>query len=64
MEWLSQLGIVQEAAVVARIFRVDPVGLLIDGGDDFPMMVRLAAARYVARCEEAEAAKARADAKH
>lgn len=44
--------------MVARIFRIDPAGLLDDAGDEWPMLVRLAAARYVARCEEAEARKA------
>lgn len=56
--WLAGLPTVQEAAVVARIFRVDPAGLLDDGGDDWAMLVRLAAARYVIRCEEAAAKKA------
>lgn len=49
---------------MARIFRVDPAGLLDDGGDDFRMQVRLAAAKYVVACEAEEAAKAKASAKH
>jgi hypothetical protein len=47
---------VQAAAVVARTFRIDPVPLLMDGGDDWPMIVRIAAARYVA-AKEREAAE-------
>lgn len=43
--------------MVARIFRLDPVALLDDDGDEWPQLVRLAAARYVARQEE-RAAKA------
>lgn len=49
---------------MARIFRIDPAGLLDDGGDDFRMQVRLAAAQYVVACEAKEAAKAKASAKH
>jgi hypothetical protein len=55
------LGAVQEAAAVARIFRVDPVSLLADDGDEWPMLVRVAAARYVVRCEEAAAKRAQSD---
>lgn len=47
--------------MVGRIFRVDPVSLLDDDGDEWPMLVRVAAARYVVRCEEAEAKRAQAD---
>jgi hypothetical protein len=60
IEFLTGLPVVQEVAVVARIFRQDPARLLDDDGDEWPMLVRLAAARYVIRCEEAEAAKAKA----
>jgi hypothetical protein len=42
---------VRSAALVARLFRIDPVPLLDDDGDDWPMLVRLACARVV---EEAE----------
>jgi hypothetical protein len=49
--------------MVARIFRIDPAGLLDDHGDDWPMLVRLAAARYVIRTEEAAAKKAAESAK-
>lgn len=44
-----------QAARVAREFKLDPVALLSDGGDEFPMMVRIAAARVVARDKRAEA---------
>lgn len=47
--------------MVARIFRIDPAGLLDDGGDEWPMLVRLAAARYVAREEEAASKRATPD---
>lgn len=58
IEWLAGLGPVQEAAMVARLFRQDPAALLDDGGDEWPMLIRVAAARYVARCEEQEAKRA------
>jgi hypothetical protein len=51
---------VQEAAVVARVFRQDPARFLDDDGDDWPMMIRVAAARYVVRQEEAAAKRAEA----
>jgi hypothetical protein len=50
--------LVREVALIARVFRQDPVALLDDEGDDFPHLVRLAAARYVARQEEAAARRA------
>lgn len=58
IEWLAGLGPVQEAAMVARLFRQDPAVLLDDGGDEWPMLVRVAAARYVARQEEKESKRA------
>ena len=45
--------------MVARVFRIDPAALLDDDGDDWLMLVRLAAARYVMEQEAAEAAKAK-----
>jgi hypothetical protein len=44
--------------MVARMFRQDPAAMLDDDGDDWRMLVRIAAARYVARSEEAEAKRA------
>lgn len=44
--------------MVARIFHLDPVALL-DDDDEWPQLVRLAAARYVARQEERAAKAAR-----
>jgi hypothetical protein len=38
---------VRAAALVARQFRLDPVALLDDDGDDWPMTVRVACARIV-----------------
>lgn len=63
IEWLAGLGPVQEAGMVARLFHQDPVALLDDGGDEWPMLVRVAAARYVARVEEREAKRAQEQAK-
>jgi hypothetical protein len=51
--------VVREAAMVARVFHLDPVMLLDDDGDDWPQLVRIAAARFVARQEEAAAKRAR-----
>jgi len=53
-------GIIQ-AARVARVFKLDPVALLKDdGGDEFLMLVRIAAAMVVQedKRKEAEAEKA------
>lgn len=44
--------------MVARIFRQDPAALLDDDGDEWPHLVRVAAARFVAREEEAAARRA------
>lgn len=49
--------------MVARLFHQDPVALLDDGGNEWPMLVRVAAARYVARVEEREAKRAQEQAK-
>lgn len=58
IEWLTGLGVVQEAAAVARLFRIDPISVLNDEGDDWPQLVRLAAYRFVVREEEAAAKRA------
>lgn len=51
----------EQAARVARVFHLDPVALLDDHGDDFPMMVRIAAVMVVNRDRQKEAeAEARA----
>lgn len=60
IEWLTGLGLVREVALIARVFRQDPIMLLDDDGDEFFHLVRLASARYVARQEEAAARKANA----
>jgi hypothetical protein len=52
------LGVVREAAMVARLFRLDPVMLLNDDADEWPMLVRVACARFIARQEEAAAKRA------
>lgn len=50
-------------AIIARVFRLDPVGLLDDHGDDFGHLVRLACAEYIADREADEAARAEQKAK-
>lgn len=47
------------AARIARTFRLDPIDLLRDGGDEFLTWVRIAASEVVARDEEAAAKKAK-----
>lgn len=63
LEFLSHHESVVQAARVAREFKLDPVALLRDGGDEFPMMVRIAAAQVVARDKHAEAEAAKREAK-
>lgn len=46
---------VQMAARVGRMFRVDPVSILSDGGDPLLNQVRLAAANVVAEDERKQA---------
>lgn len=58
IEYLAGLGVVREAAMVARLFRLDPVMLLNDDADEWPMLVRVACARFIARQEEAAAKRA------
>ncbi|MGH3986598.1 MAG: hypothetical protein ACRDTZ_04685 [Pseudonocardiaceae bacterium] len=53
----------QEVAQIARTFRLDPAALLRDGGDDFPHLLRLAAADYIAEREAQENAKMEREAK-
>lgn len=60
IEWLAGLTLVREVALIARVFRQDPIRLLDDDGDEFLHLVRLAAARFVARQEESAARKAAA----
>jgi hypothetical protein len=61
--FLSHHPAVEQAARVAREFKLDPVELLSDGGDEWPMMVRIAAAQVVARDKRAEAEAAKKAAK-
>lgn len=58
IDYLTGLGVVREAAMVARMFRLDPVSLLNDDADEWPMVVRVACARFIAAQEEAAAKRA------
>lgn len=40
---------------MARVFHLDPVALLKDDGDDFAMLVRIAAVQVVNRDKQKEA---------
>lgn len=52
IEFLSHDPRVEQAARVARVFHLDPVVLLDDSEDEFPMLVRIAAAQVVNRDEQ------------
>lgn len=60
IEELSRDPLILMAARVARTFRLDPVTVLDDGGDELLGMVRVAATLVVQRDEEEAAAKAKA----
>lgn len=59
IEELAQHPLVIMAARIGRMFRVDPVLILDDGGDELPNLVRNAAALVVNRDEEKEAERMR-----
>jgi hypothetical protein len=59
VEWLSRHPTVQTAARVARTFRMDPVAVLDDGGDELLTHLRIAAMVIVGRDEEEAARKAK-----
>lgn len=59
IEELAAHPTVIHAARVAKMFQIDPVAVLRDGGDELVNMVRTAAAMVVSRDEEKEAEKAR-----
>lgn len=63
IDMLSHDPLVMLAARVGRIFRVDPILILDDGGDPLLNQVRVAAAQVVQRDEEEQAAKARSSAR-
>ncbi len=48
---------------MARVFHLDPVALLTDDEDEFPMMVRIAAVMVVNRDKQKEAEAERRAAK-
>lgn len=48
------------AARIARVFKQDPVALLRDGGDEFEMLVRIAATQIVEEDKRKEADAERA----
>lgn len=61
LDFLQRHQSIIQAARVARVFKLDPVALLRDdGGDEFLMLVRIAAAMVVQedKRREAEAEKA------
>lgn len=61
LDYLTEDHSIKQAARVARVFKLDPVALLRDdGGDEFLMLVRIAAAMVVQedKRKEAEAEKA------
>lgn len=63
IEFLSRDARVEQAARVARVFHLDPVALLTDNEDEFPMMVRIAAVMVVNRDKQKEAEAERRAAK-
>lgn len=61
LDFLQKDHSIIQAARVARVFKLDPVALLRDdGGDEFLMLIRIAAAMVVQedKRREAEAEKA------
>lgn len=59
IEELAAHPLVIMAGRIGRMFRVDPVLILDDGGDELPNLVRNAAALVVQRDEEKEAERMR-----
>jgi hypothetical protein len=59
IEWLSYHPSVQTVARVARTFRIDPVLVLADEGEEFQTHLRIAAMIAVGRDEEEAARKAK-----
>jgi hypothetical protein len=63
IDFLSHDARVEQAARVARVFHLDPVVLLTDDEDEFPMLVRIAAVQVVQRDKQKEAEAERRAAK-
>jgi hypothetical protein len=57
IEWLSHHRTVVTVARVGKMFGMDPVEVLRDGGDEVVLHIRLAAYAVAARDEEAQATK-------
>lgn len=55
IEWLSRNPLLMLAARIARTFRIDPVTVLQDQGDEFLLNVRAAALAVVQRDEKQSA---------
>lgn len=52
IEWLSHNPLIELTARIARTFRIDPVSVLRDQGDEFLLNVRAAALSVVQRDEK------------
>lgn len=52
IEWLSRNPLIMLTARIARTFRIDPVTVLQDRGDEFLLNVRAAALSVVQRDEK------------
>lgn len=55
IEWLSRNPLIMLTARIARTFRIDPVTVLKDQGDEFLLNVRAAALTVVQRDEKQQA---------
>lgn len=55
IDWLSHNPLIELAARIARTFRIDPVTVLQDRGDEFLLNVRAAALTVVQRDEKQQA---------
>lgn len=62
VEWLSRHPLIVQATRYGRAFRLDPVDVLRDGGDEFIDRIRSAVMAALNRDQEAEAAEARKNA--
>ena len=55
IEWLSRNPLLMLTARIARTFRIDPVTVLQDRGDEFLLNIRAAALQVVQRDEKQSA---------
>ena len=63
IEELAADPMVIMAARIGRVFRLDPIAILDDGGDELLNLVRTAATLVVARDEEKQAEQAKVQAR-